>query len=158
MIERIADLLVATFASGMGVLGLLLALLFNLTRMDFKRRRRGPRRVKAHMVPKNDEYVTLTPERARVRRARAMQMEAEAAREEAARQESLKAREDERRIALALIFVPPGQRERYRQEWNAEMASLSAREASAFALQLLWSAPRTGAMLWLKRTFGRRPA
>ncbi|MFE9933580.1 hypothetical protein [Streptomyces sp. NPDC005533] len=68
------------------------------------------------------------------------------------------AREAERRIALALLFMPAGQRERYQQEWNAEMDILSAREASTFALQLLWSAPRTGAMLWLKYTFGRRPA
>ncbi|MEV7442523.1 hypothetical protein AB0O22_15385 [Streptomyces sp. NPDC091204] len=76
-----------------------------------------------------------------------------------AREEARKAaREAERRIALALLFMPTGQRERYQQEWNAEMDSLSAREASAFALQLLWSAPRTGAMLWLKHTFGRRPA
>ncbi|MEU4356282.1 hypothetical protein [Streptomyces virginiae] len=54
--------------------------------------------------------------------------------------------------------MPAGQRERYQQEWNAELDTLSAREASAFALQLLWSAPRTGSMLWLKHTFGRRPA
>ncbi|WP_189746475.1 hypothetical protein [Streptomyces nojiriensis] len=80
---------------------------------------------------------------------------AEAAARESARKA---AHEAQRRIALALLFVPAGQRERYQREWNAEMDSLNAREASAFALQLLWSAPRTGAMLWLKHTFGRRPA
>ncbi|MFE7095212.1 hypothetical protein [Streptomyces erythrochromogenes] len=77
----------------------------------------------------------------------------------AAREEArMAAREAERRIALAILFMPAGQRERYQREWYAEMDTLSAQEASAFALQLLWSAPRTGAMLWLKDTFGRRPA
>lgn len=64
----------------------------------------------------------------------------------------------ERRIALALLFVPPGQRERYRQEWVSEMAQLKPAEAAAFALHLLQLAPRMGLLLLFKRAFGRRAA
>ncbi|MFF4448301.1 hypothetical protein [Streptomyces sp. NPDC001502] len=80
---------------------------------------------------------------------------AEAAAREPARKED---REAERRIALALLFVPPGQRERYRQEWLNEMMQLRPAEAATFALHLLLLAPRMGILLWLKRAFGRRPA
>ncbi|GGS29967.1 hypothetical protein Snoj_26600 [Streptomyces nojiriensis] len=61
----------------------------------------------------------------------------------------------ERRIALALIFVPMEHRERYRQEWVNEMAQLSPQEAMVSALHLLLLAPKMGMLLMLGRIFGR---
>jgi hypothetical protein len=62
----------------------------------------------------------------------------------------------ERRLRLALLFLPPGDRERYRQEWMAEMAGLAADRAARFAASLLASAPRTSASLIYKKIWNRR--
>ncbi|MFB6583766.1 hypothetical protein ACFCYC_41255 [Streptomyces sp. NPDC056402] len=64
----------------------------------------------------------------------------------------------QQRLNLALLFLPPDQRERYRLEWGAEMATLEPQEAAAFALHILKHAPMAGIALVLKRVFGRRPA
>ncbi|UUY52773.1 hypothetical protein NRK68_36575 (plasmid) [Streptomyces yangpuensis] len=83
---------------------------------------------------------------------------APAAAEAADRRARKEVRETERRVALALLFVPPGQRERYRQEWVNEVAQLSPHEAAVFALHLLLSAPKMGMLLALNRIFGRKAA
>ncbi|MEU8598807.1 hypothetical protein ACH475_14000 [Streptomyces globisporus] len=64
----------------------------------------------------------------------------------------------ERNIALAVIFLPPGQRDRYREEWAAEMHALDGQDAAAFALRVLLRAPRAGLTLLLSRVFGRTRA
>ncbi len=64
----------------------------------------------------------------------------------------------ERRLRLALLFLPPGDRERYRQEWMAEMAGLAADKAARFAASLLASAPRTGASPIYMKIWNRRTA
>lgn len=61
-----------------------------------------------------------------------------------------------RRLRLALLFLPPGDRDRYRQEWLAEIAGLPAGEAARFAASLLASAPRTGVALIFKKIWSRR--
>ncbi|MYV72980.1 hypothetical protein GT352_03290 [Streptomyces sp. SID1046] len=63
-----------------------------------------------------------------------------------------------RRLNLAVLFLPPGQRERYRLEWAAEMATLEPHEAAAFALYILKHAPMAGMALVFKRVFGRKAA
>ncbi|WP_327267203.1 hypothetical protein OG444_40500 (plasmid) [Streptomyces sp. NBC_01232] len=65
---------------------------------------------------------------------------------------------EQRRVALALAFLPPSQRGRYRQEWLAEMSVMAPAEAATFAMQLLLFAPRMGFVLLVSQVFGRRAA
>lgn len=64
----------------------------------------------------------------------------------------------ERRITLALAFVPADHRARYAGEWAAEMHGMSPRQALEFSLNVLRSAPMSGLLLTLKRVFGRSAA
>ncbi|WP_327436617.1 MULTISPECIES: hypothetical protein [unclassified Streptomyces] len=64
----------------------------------------------------------------------------------------------ERNLALAVIFLPAGQRDRYREEWAAEIYALDRQEAAAFAFRVLLRAPRAGLALLLSRVFGRSKA
>ncbi|MGW6688714.1 hypothetical protein [Streptomyces sp. NPDC054961] len=70
----------------------------------------------------------------------------------------LKAQAAERKLMLALAFLPPGQRARYRHEWGAEMATLTSQEAAAFSVQILRSAPMMGFHLLAKEAFGSKAA
>ncbi|WP_439082088.1 hypothetical protein [Streptomyces sp. WL006] len=64
----------------------------------------------------------------------------------------------ERFVNLSLHFLPRGQRERYRQEWGAEMAALVPTEADRFAREVLRNAVKFGLFLRLRELFGRMAA
>ncbi|MFE5522564.1 hypothetical protein ACFQ9Q_33315 [Streptomyces virginiae] len=70
----------------------------------------------------------------------------------------LEARAAERKLMLALSFLPSEQRVRYWREWNAEMATLNPQDAAAFAFQILRSAPLMGLTLMFVKVFDRRAA
>ncbi|MEW2374239.1 hypothetical protein AB0940_33530 [Streptomyces sp. NPDC006656] len=133
-----------TAANAGGVLTTIVAVVLAMVQPG-RRKRRHRARVRAHVV--------------RVSRYRSVDREVASWRVKAEIEAALAAEEArvkaERRVALALVFVPPGQRERYRQEWVNEMAQLSPQEAGVFALHLLLLAPQMGIMLALKRIFGR---
>ncbi|PVC80744.1 hypothetical protein DBP19_35155 [Streptomyces sp. CS090A] len=61
----------------------------------------------------------------------------------------------ERRLNLALRFLPDGERERYRREWKAEMAAMPPAAAAQFAYGVLRQAPWSGVILWLCKKLGR---
>ncbi|MEV3898422.1 hypothetical protein [Streptomyces anulatus] len=63
-----------------------------------------------------------------------------------------------RYVNFSLRFVPRGQRERYRQEWGAEMAALVPAEADRFAREVLRAAVKSGLALRLRELFGRMAA
>ncbi|MEU0002220.1 hypothetical protein ABZ069_35475 [Streptomyces microflavus] len=67
-------------------------------------------------------------------------------------------RSAERRLTLALYFLPQAEREHYRQEWGAEMADMSPSVAACFALNVLIGAPGSGLVLRLSKIFGRQAA
>ncbi|WP_405533837.1 hypothetical protein OG592_44550 (plasmid) [Streptomyces avidinii] len=67
-------------------------------------------------------------------------------------------RTPEQRVMLALIFLPPSQRDRYRREWLAEMTSMDPVQAAEFALELLCLAPKMGFTFLISRLLGRRAA
>ncbi len=67
-------------------------------------------------------------------------------------------RSAERRLNLALYFLPQAEREHYRQEWGAEMAAMSPSAAARFALNVLIGAPGAGLVLRLSKIFGRQAA
>lgn len=58
-------------------------------------------------------------------------------------------------IGISLHFLPAGERERYRQEWEAEMTAMPPALARKFAYGVLRCALRSGAALWLRKIFGR---
>ncbi|PVC80745.1 hypothetical protein DBP19_35160 [Streptomyces sp. CS090A] len=64
----------------------------------------------------------------------------------------------ERYVNFALHFVPRGQRERYRQEWGAEMAAMVPAEADRFAREVLRAAVKSGLFLRLRELFARMVA
>ncbi|WP_345180950.1 hypothetical protein, partial [Streptomyces lavendulae] len=70
----------------------------------------------------------------------------------------LASRAAERKLMLALVFLPSEQRARYQREWRAEMASLNPQDAAAFALQILRHAPMVGLTFVFKEVFGRKAA
>lgn len=61
----------------------------------------------------------------------------------------------ERYVNFSLRFVPRGQRERYRQEWGAEMAALAPAEADRFAREVMRAAVKSGLFLRLRDLLGR---
>ncbi|MCX4657301.1 hypothetical protein AB0N79_38675 [Streptomyces microflavus] len=61
----------------------------------------------------------------------------------------------QRRVHLALRFLPEGERERYREEWEAEIAAMAPAVAAQFAYGVLRRAPRSGLILWLRKLLGR---
>ncbi|WP_228994685.1 hypothetical protein [Streptomyces sp. DH8] len=63
-----------------------------------------------------------------------------------------------RHVNLSLRFLPAVERERYRHEWEAEMAAMSPAEADAFARGVLRSALKSGLVLRLRRILGRLAA
>ncbi|MEV3898423.1 hypothetical protein [Streptomyces anulatus] len=67
-------------------------------------------------------------------------------------------RSAERRLNLALYFLPQAEREHYRQEWGSEMADMSPSVAARFALNVLIGAPGSGLVLRLSKIFGRQAA
>lgn len=71
---------------------------------------------------------------------------------------SRESRTARRRVSLALRFLPAKERERYRREWEGEMAALSPGAAARFAVGVLREAPRSGAVLRLRKMFGRLAA
>lgn len=68
------------------------------------------------------------------------------------------AQKAQRRVGLALAFLPAGERDRYRREWSAEMFGLGKREAATFAMQILINAPKVSLLLVLRKAFGREAA
>ncbi|MFD9422275.1 MULTISPECIES: hypothetical protein [unclassified Streptomyces] len=60
-----------------------------------------------------------------------------------------------RYVNLSLCFLPRGERERYRQEWGAEMATLAPVEADRFAREVLRMAVKSGTSLRLRELFGK---
>ncbi|QSS95430.1 hypothetical protein [Streptomyces sp. M54] len=61
----------------------------------------------------------------------------------------------QRRMNLALRFLPKGERERYREEWEAEIQDLPPAAAARFACVVLVMAPKSGLILWVRKLFGR---
>ncbi|MFI5757770.1 hypothetical protein [Streptomyces sp. NPDC051569] len=61
----------------------------------------------------------------------------------------------QRYVNFALHFVPRGERERYRQEWAAEMAAMAPAEANRFAREVMRAAVKSGAFLRLRELFGK---
>ncbi|MFJ5890305.1 hypothetical protein [Streptomyces californicus] len=59
------------------------------------------------------------------------------------------------RVDAALLFFPVGEGERYRVEWEAEMAAMSPAEAAQFSRCVLRRAPRSGFILWVCKFLGR---
>lgn len=73
-------------------------------------------------------------------------------------EKSRMARTAQRRVCLAVRFLPAEKRERYRQEWEGEMAGMTPLNASQFALNALKRAPKSGVTLRLQRFLGRQAA
>ncbi|MEU0002221.1 hypothetical protein ABZ069_35480 [Streptomyces microflavus] len=71
---------------------------------------------------------------------------------------SAKPRAAERYVNFSLHFMPRGQRERYRQEWEAEMTALVPAEADRFARGVLRTAVKSGLSLRVRELFGRMAA
>ncbi|MEU9201925.1 hypothetical protein [Streptomyces sp. NPDC048332] len=64
----------------------------------------------------------------------------------------------QRKLGLALYFLPAKEREHYRIEWGAEMDSMSPAVAAQFAANVLLRAPISGVTLRFARLFGRQAA
>ncbi|MFJ5890306.1 hypothetical protein [Streptomyces californicus] len=63
-----------------------------------------------------------------------------------------------RRMNLALRFLPSRQRERYRSEWEGEMAGMEPAAVGQFALHLVIRAPLAGMLFRLHLLLGRQAA
>ncbi|MEV5606394.1 hypothetical protein AB0L33_33675 [Streptomyces sp. NPDC052299] len=61
----------------------------------------------------------------------------------------------ERKLAVALRFLPAGEREHYQAEWSGEMQAMEPAAAAQFAANVLLHAPLSGMSLRFAKLFKR---
>ncbi|MFE7051507.1 hypothetical protein ACFVAM_24415 [Streptomyces californicus] len=64
----------------------------------------------------------------------------------------------QRRVDLALRFLPKSERDHYRREWEAEAGVMEPAVAAQYGFNVLIRAPKAGLTLRLSKIFGRQAA